>query len=63
MAKIVKLPVHTPIEKYSRTKLFAAALMARPKAARTAPTAVTTRQPYLLTKILAMGPEPNVTPT
>ena len=58
-----KIPVHTPIEKYSRTKLFAAALMARPKAAKTAPTAVTTRQPYLLTNILAMGPEPNVTPT
>jgi hypothetical protein len=46
------LPVQTPIERYSTTRLLAAALMASPKAAQMAPIMVTTRQPYRLVSIL-----------
>ena len=42
---------------------MAAALTAIPAEAKMAPIIVTTRHPYLLTSILAMGPHPRVMPT
>ena len=50
----------TPIERYSKIRLLAAALTARPNAAQMAPIMVTIRQPNRLTNMLAMGPDPRI---
>lgn len=45
-----------PMLKYRKTKLLANILINKHKLASIAPAMVTTRQPYLFTKILATGP-------
>ena len=50
-------PVQTPTEKKRYVMEVANMDRARPPAAMIAPMIVTVRQPYLFTKLLAMGPE------
>ena len=53
----------TPTERKRKVMDLANMDSMRPAAAITAPMMVTTRQPYLFTKMLAMGPAPRVMPT